>query len=46
MTADHKIDAKLAAPYPTFTGPATFLTPAQVSAATKYLRTHWRKAVG
>jgi putative spermidine/putrescine transport system substrate-binding protein len=46
MTADHKIDAKLAAPYPTVTGPATFLTPAQVVAATKYLKTHWRKAVG
>ena len=46
MTANHKIDAKLAAPYPTFTGPATFLTPAEVNAATKYLKTHWTKAVG
>ncbi|HET7016569.1 MAG TPA: ABC transporter substrate-binding protein [Streptosporangiaceae bacterium] len=46
MAADHKIDAKLASPYPTFTGPATFLTPAEVNAATKYLKSHWRKEVG
>ncbi len=46
MAANHKIDAKLAAPYPTFSGPATFLTPAEVNAATRYLKTHWRKAVG
>ena len=46
MAAAHNIDAKLAAQYPTFTGPATFLTPAEVNAATKYLKTHWRKAVG
>ncbi len=45
MTADHKIDAKLAAPYPTFTGSATFLSAAQVAAAAKYLKTHWSKAV-
>ena len=45
MAANHKIDSKLAAPYPTLTGPATFLTPAEVNAATKYLKSHWRRAV-
>ena len=46
MAANRKIDAKLAAPYPTFTGPATFLTPAEVNAATKSLKLQWRRAVG
>jgi putative spermidine/putrescine transport system substrate-binding protein len=46
MAASHKIDTKLAAPYPTLTGPATFLTPAEINAATKYLKSHWKKAVG
>jgi putative spermidine/putrescine transport system substrate-binding protein len=41
MTADHTIDARAAAVYPAIVGPATFLTPAQVAAAARYLATHW-----
>lgn len=46
MTANHKIDSKLAAPYPAITGQPAFLTPAEVSAATKYLKSHWPKSAG
>ncbi len=46
MTADHSIDAALAADYPPLGGNATFLSSAEVAAAAKYLVAHWAKAVG
>lgn len=45
MTADHRIDAADAKGYPTFTGPATFLSASQESAAIAYLARHWSKEV-
>jgi putative spermidine/putrescine transport system substrate-binding protein len=46
MTADHTIDAAMAAPYPPIDGTATFLASSQLAAAARYLATHWSKAVG
>ncbi len=45
MTADHSIDAAKAAPYPSFTGTATFLSGSQEAAAARYLARHWSKDV-
>ncbi len=45
MTADHSIDAAKAAPYPSFTGAATFLSSGQAAAAARYLARHWSKEV-
>jgi putative spermidine/putrescine transport system substrate-binding protein len=46
MTADHHIDAAMAAAYPAVDGPARFLSPRQLVAAATYLRAHWAKAAG
>lgn len=41
MTADHRLDAAMAAAYPAVAGSATFLSSSQLAAAATYVRHHW-----